>query len=86
MGVPLNHVEVAVHKTYGRFDMSHHRVSFVVAGGESRGVAGPVPKVEEEITTISDTGPVADFEVKSNAETSDAGTVLQYSATDTTNV
>ena len=49
-----------------------HRVSFAVAGRESRNkpVAGPaVPDVEEEILS-AETGPATDAEVESGAQTS----------------
>jgi hypothetical protein len=64
-----------------------HQVSFVVAGGEPRNkpVAGPVPDVDEE-TVSSDTGPMTDAGVKSNAETSNTGTNSPYSAVDSTYV
>ena len=82
-------MEVAVHKSYGHYDMgpTSHQVSFVVAGGESRKkpVAGPVPDVNEE-TASSDTGPMTDAGVKSNAETSNTGTSSPYSAVDSTYV
>src|SRR5260370_33435159 len=53
VAIPLNHLEVAVHKTYSRYEMgpTSHQVSFVVAGGEPHNtpVARPVP--DEEGTT-----------------------------------
>lgn len=81
-------MEVAVHKSYGRYDTgpTSHQVSFVVAGEpRNKPVAGPAPDVEEE-TASSDTGPVFDAEVKNNAETSNTGISPQYPAMDATNV
>ena len=87
MPVPLNHMEVAVHKTYRQYDMdpTSHHVSFDVAGGEPRNkpVAGPVPDIEEG-STSAETVPVIDAEVKSNAETSNADTIPRYSTVDST--
>lgn len=83
--VPLNHMEVAVHKAYRQYEMgpTSHHVSFDVAGGELRNkpVAGPVPDVDEENTSA---GPVTDAEVKSNAETSNSATIPPYSVMDIT--
>ena len=63
--VPLNHMGVAVHKTYSRYEMGpmNHHVSFVVAGGEpyNKPVAGPVPDVEED-TISAETGSPTDAE------------------------
>lgn len=77
MPVPRNHMEVAVHKTYSRYEMgpTSHRVSFVVAGGEpcNKPVAGPVPDAEEE-TMSAETGPTTETEVESSAQTSNTGT------------
>jgi len=89
MPVPLNRMEVAVHKTYSRYEMgpmSHH-VSFVVAGGESRDkhVAGPAPDAEEE-SISAETGHATDAEVESSAQTSNTGTNPQDSAVDITDV
>jgi len=87
--VPLNHMEMAVHKTYKRYETgpTSHHVSFVVAGGEplNKLVAGPVADVEEE-SASAETGPVTDAEFESNAETSYTGTNPQNSAMGTTNV
>jgi hypothetical protein len=85
MPIPLNHMEVAVHKTYSRYEMgpTSHHVSFVVAGGEPRDkpVAGPVPDAEEE-TISPGMGPGTD---ESGAQTSNTGTSLQRSAMGITN-
>jgi hypothetical protein len=63
MPVPLKHMEVAVHKTYNRYEMAptRHHVSFFDAGGEphDKHVAGPVPDVEKG-TTSAETGPATD--------------------------
>jgi hypothetical protein len=84
MPIPLNHMEVAVHKTYSRYEMgpTSHHVSFVVAGGEPRSkpVVGPVPDVEEE-TASAETGPATDAGFESNVEASNTGTNPQGSAT-----
>ena len=90
MPVPLNHMQVAVHKTYRRYDMgpTSHRVSFVVAGGEPRNkpVAGPVPDVEEESTSSAEMGPMNDIEAEGSAETSNTGRNPRYLAMNITNV
>jgi hypothetical protein len=83
-------MEVAVHKTYSRYEMGPmgHHVSFVVAGGESRNkpVAGPAPVGDVDEETISaETGPATDAEFESNAETSKTGANPQYSTMDITN-
>jgi hypothetical protein len=80
--VPLNHMEVAVHKTYSRYEMgpTSHRVSFVVGGGEPhKSVAESIPDVEEETTTSGEMGAVTYAEVEGNMETSTIGTNPQYS-------
>ncbi|KAF8504744.1 hypothetical protein F5888DRAFT_1658199 [Russula emetica] len=72
MAVPLSHMEVAVHKTYSRYESgpTNHHVSFVVAGGEPRNksVAGPVSDIEEESTSAE-----IDADFESNAGTSNTG-------------
>ena len=81
--VPLKHMEVAVHKTYNRYEVAptRHHVSFVVAGEElhNKPIAGPLPDIEKGIIS-AETRPTTDAAVKSAQTSNTTGTKPQDSA------
>ena len=76
-------MEVAVHKTYNRYEVAptRHHVSFVVAGEElhNKPIAGPLPDIEKGIIS-AETRPTTDAAVKSAQTSNTTGTKPQDSA------